>query len=431
MKKVLIITYYWPPTGGAGVQRWLKFSKYLPQHGWEPVIYTPANPEAPAIDESLLRDIPRDLTVIRTPIWEPYRLYKKFTGQRTDEGIKAGFLSEKKKPGLPERISVWIRGNLFIPDARKYWIRPSVKFLLKYLAAHPVDAMVSSGPPHSMHLIALGLRKHTTIPWLADFRDPWTGIDFYDRLMLSPRADRRHKRLEAAVLNTADRVVTVSWNWAEDLRKLGATRTEVITNGFDPDDFPSVNKVPAPSFQLCHIGSLNRDRNPEFLWNYLGERIKSDEDFKKDLSIRFIGQTDYSVFESLGRNGLSAFAEKTNYLPHDMVLRETARARLLLLLLNNTPNVQGIIPGKLFEYLASGRPVLCIGPTGGDAARIIAETGAGITVDFGDIAALDKALTAFYQQYREGSLEASTTGIAAYSRKELAGRMARLLNELI
>jgi len=431
MKKVLIITYYWPPTGGAGVQRWLKFSKYLRQYGWEPVIYTPANPEAPAVDTSLLRDVPSDLTVIRTPIWEPYRLYKKFTGQKKDEGIKAGFLSENKKPGLQERISVWIRGNLFIPDARKYWIRPSVKFLRKYLADHPVDALVSSGPPHSMHLIALGLRQRIPVPWLADFRDPWTGIDFYDRLMLSPRADRKHKRLEADVLKTADRVVTVSRSWAEDLTKLGVTRTEVITNGFDPDDLPAEKPEPAASFQLCHIGSLNRDRNPEFLWKYLGEKSKADEDFKKELMIRFIGPTDYSVFESLERNGLSSFAEKTAYLPHDAVIRETARSRLLLLLLNDTPNVQGIIPGKLFEYLASGRPVLCIGPTGGDAARIVAETGAGITVDFGDTAGLDRAMTTFYRQYRAGGNLHAAAGITGYSRKELAGRMARLLNDLL
>ncbi|MBE9481851.1 MAG: glycosyl transferase family 1, partial [Bacteroidetes bacterium] len=174
MKKVLIITYYWPPSGGAGVQRWLKFVKYLREFGWEPIVYTPENPEAPDIDNSLEKDIPDNLTVIKRKIWEPYTAYKKFIGQEKEQKINAGFLSENKKPKLSENISVWIRGNFFIPDARKFWIKPSVKFLTNYLKNNPVDAMISSGPPHSMHMIALGLKQRLGIPWLADFRDPWT-----------------------------------------------------------------------------------------------------------------------------------------------------------------------------------------------------------------------------------------------------------------
>ncbi|NTW26696.1 MAG: glycosyltransferase family 4 protein, partial [Lentimicrobium sp.] len=184
-RRVLIISYYWPPSGGAGVQRWLKFVKYLRESGWEPVVYVPENPEYPAIDESLAKDIPDGIEIIKTPIWEPYSFYKKLIGAGKGERINAGFLSEKKRPGLTEQFSIWLRGNFFIPDARKFWIRPSISFLTRYLEKHPVDAIVSTGPPHSMHMIALGVKKRTGLPWLADFRDPWTNIDFYHELMLT------------------------------------------------------------------------------------------------------------------------------------------------------------------------------------------------------------------------------------------------------
>ncbi|MFI5134679.1 MAG: hypothetical protein ACHQD9_02380, partial [Chitinophagales bacterium] len=185
MKKVLILTYYWPPSGGAGVQRWLKMVKYLPQFGWQPIVYTAKDAEYPIHDPSLEKDVPKEAEVIRQKIWEPYDLYKKFIGQKKEEKVYSGFLSEKKKPGFAQRASVWIRGNLFIPDARCFWIKPSRKFLISYLKKNPVDAMVSTGPPHTTHMIALGIKKKLNIPWIVDFRDPWTQIDFYNQLHLT------------------------------------------------------------------------------------------------------------------------------------------------------------------------------------------------------------------------------------------------------
>ena len=263
MKKVLVITYYWPPSGGAGVQRWLKFVKYLNEFGWEPIIYTPENPEVPAIDNSLIKDVPEGLLVLKTKVWEPYSAYKRFVGRKKNDSIKAGFLSEKKNPSFTEKIAVYVRGNYFIPDARKYWIKPSIKYLLEYLKDNPVDVMVSTGPPHSMHMIALGIKEKLNIPWLADFRDPWTNIDFYDKLMLSSSADKKHKRMEQQVLKTADQLVTVSWNWAKDFEDLGAGKTEVITNGFDPEDFENNKENSSEKFEIIHIGSMNKDRNPK------------------------------------------------------------------------------------------------------------------------------------------------------------------------
>jgi hypothetical protein len=430
MKRVLIITYYWPPSGGAGVQRWLKFAKYFRNYGWEPVIYTAENPEAPALDLSLEKDVPAGIEVIRRPIWEPYSFYRKFVGLKKHEKISAGFLSESKKPGFTHKVAVWLRGNLFIPDARRFWIKPSINYLTNYLRNNPVDAIVSTGPPHTTHLIALGIKKQLGIPWLADFRDPWTKIDFYDQLMLTPIADKQHQMLEQKVLKAADRIVTVSWNWAKDFEALGAPHTEVITNGFDPEDFPEVNDRKHDTFLLTHIGSLNKDRNPEFLWKILGEKIKGDEIFRDKLSIRFIGKTDFSVFESLELHGLASFSEKIDYVPHDEALRLSADSAVLLLLINDTPNSLGIIPGKIFEYLATRRPILCIGPQEGDSARIVKQTNSGQVVNFGDETALILEINKLFNSYSGNKLLQNNTAIDQFSRKVLTGYIARQLDEI-
>jgi len=430
MKRVLIITYYWPPSGGAGVQRWLKFAKYLRNFGWEPVIYTPENPEYPEADESLFKDIPAGIEVIKRPIWEPYNAYKRFIGQKKEEKIQAGFLSVKKKNPLIENISVWIRGNLFIPDARKFWIKPSIRFLLKYLAEYPVDAIVSTGPPHSMHLIALGLKNKLNIPWLADFRDPWTGIDFYHQLRLTNQADKKHHCLEKEVLSNADRVTIVSWNWALDFNQLFPRHYDVITNGYDPDDFIIPDQKVAKTFELTHIGSLNKDRNPELLWKVLAEICSENASFRDDLKLRFIGKCDVSLFQYLEKDQLLSRTEKVEYMPHDEVLKESAGSQVLLLLLNNAPNVMGIVPGKLFEYLATRRPVFCVGPTDGDSARIIREARAGITCNFDDKTSMKNALLELYGRYKQGSLQNQEGEIDSFSRKALTEKISSLLNEL-
>jgi glycosyltransferase involved in cell wall biosynthesis len=434
MKKVLVITYYWPPSGGAGVQRWLKFTKYLRNYGWEPIIYTPENPEAPVIDLSLEKDIPDGLQVIKTRIWEPYSAYKRFVGRKKEDSIKGGFLSENKRPSLTEKISVWIRGNFFIPDARKFWIKPSVKFLVDYLKKNPVDAMVSTGPPHSLHRIALGIKKKLNIPWLADFRDPWTKIDFYDDLMLTSFAHRKHRRLEREVLNAADKVVTVSWDWAKDFENLCSRQVDVVTNGYDPEDFRNLPQKSAnEKFLLCHIGSLNKDRNPKLLWKCLAQLVENDSGFGRDLRIRFIGQVDYKVFDDLIRFNLMNRTEKIEYLPHDETLRKAAESSVLLLLLNNTPNVNGIIPGKVFEYLALQRPILCIGPEGGDSARIIRDCKAGLIVGFEDVEGIKSSINNLYREFITGDAwkVSQQENFDHYSRKKLAGDIADLLYKIV
>ncbi|MCB9170934.1 MAG: glycosyltransferase [Flavobacteriales bacterium] len=371
MKRVLIITYYWPPNGGPGVQRWLKFTKYLPAQGWQPVVYTPENPELVISDPGLQNDVPPEAEVVRRPIREPYSMYKWITGRR-GEKVHTGFLSEKRvRRGRLERLAVWVRGNLFLPDARVGWVAPSIRFLRGYLREHPVDTIVSTGPPHSMHLIARALHRSSGIRWIADFRDPWTNIDFYHQLRLSRRADARHRALERSVLREADLVLAVGWTMAEELRMLGAKQVEVITNGSDPEDVPD---PPAPvdrTFSLVHVGSLNAARDVPQLWHALSALVRADPEFGERFTLRFVGAVDHAVLTHIAAAGLAGKVEHLGAVDHQRAMREMQRARVLLLALNDSPNARGILTSKVFEYLAVGRPILAIGPKDGDVARVL------------------------------------------------------------
>ena len=434
MKRVLIITYYWPPSGGSGVQRWLKMSKYLPEYGWQPVIYTPEDGEYPVEDPSLEKDVTPEAEIIKRPIMEPYTLYKKFLGIKKEEKVKAGFIKEDgKKTSWKERLAIWVRGNFFIPDARRWWVKPSVRYLKTYLKEHPVDAIISTGPPHSMHLIAMKLKTSLGIPWIADFRDPWTEIDYYDKLMLTSRSDRKHHRLEHEVLTQADKVVTVSPDWARSLGRLGNRNVRVIYNGFDRDDIkPQTDTTPSDAFTITYLGVLFKVRNPERLWEALGELVKEDESIAKKLRINLIGQIDNTVMQSIAQHGVKDYVNLRAYIPHDQVAATLHESTLLLLTLmpETESDTRGLIPAKLFEYIVSGRPILCIGSEYGDTARIIKETKAGQTVSFEDKEKMKTTIKDLFQRYLDGNLPDNTSNaMEKYSRKALAGKIAKLLDE--
>ena len=434
MKRVLIITYYWPPSGGSGVQRWRKMSKYPPENGWQPVIYTTEGAEYPIVDPSLEKDVAPETEVIRRPIFEPYAFYKKFLGMKKEETVKMGFIQEKeKKKGWKENLSLWIRGNLFIPDARRWWVKPSVKYLKNYLKDHPVDAIISTGPPHSMHLIAMKLKEALRIPWVADFRDPWTEIDYYNDLRLTRCSDRKHHRLEREVLSKADKVVTVAPDGARRLGKIGNRNVRVVYNGFDRDDDAQTPISLPESFTITYLGVLSKIQNPKNLWQVLGELIKEDEKFNKDLKINIIGQIDNSVSQSIEEQGLSQHVTYSPYIPHDQVSAVHRSSTLLLLLLmpDSEPRAKGLLTGKLFEYLAAGRPILCIGPEDGDAARILKETQAGVTVRFEDRERMKETIKELYHKYLENGLpDNSNAEIERYSRRELTKQYAKILNQI-
>ncbi len=419
-KRLLIISYYWPPTGGSGVQRWVKFSKYLPEHGWQPVIYTPENPERLAYDESLLADIPECTEVIRRRIVEPYGLYRKLFGR---SGGEVNPLNSSGK-SLKSKLSRVVRGNLFIPDPRVSWVRCSVRFLKKYLREHPVDAVVTTGPPQSMHLIGRGLKRSLGLPWIADFRDPWTRMFYYKHLCLSKFADRKHHRLEQGVLDEADLVLAVSPPVRDDFQAQTGTPVHLITNGYDEDDFP----VREPGsrrdgkFRIVHTGLFAADGNPLKLWDALARRCREDEDFAQRLEIRLAGKTDAPVLEAIRERGLGAQLVDLGYLPHSRVVQEQQEADLLILPLRHEPEYAKVLPGKIFEYIASGRPVLGIGQEDGAAAAILRDSGAGRMYDWDRE---DKFL-----EFMDMDHEAAE-GAARYSRKALTRQLVEELESLV
>ena len=425
-KKVLIITYYWPPSGGSGVQRWVKFVKYLDRLGWEPIIYTPENPEYPSLDDSMLKDLPANLTVLKQKIWEPFDLYKRFTRKKKGQRLDAGFLSEDGgKEKWSQKLSVWIRGNFFIPDARKFWIKPSIRFLDDYLKKNPVDYLVSTGPPHSMHLIAKALKRKHTLKWIADFRDPWTNIDFYKDLRLTKWADKKHHRLEKSVLTQADVCITIGNTMKLEFEELGGKNVKVITNGFDEEDLPIIEVAKDELFSIAHIGVLNPSRNPYILWKALSELVEENEDFAKRLQLKLVGKVDFSVKEDLRKLNLLPYLNYIPYLNHDEAILEQKKSHLRLLLVNNTPNSKGILTGKLFEYLSVKTPILGIGPMDGDAAIVLNESKAGKMVDYDDLAGMKKYL--LDQCFNAEALP--ETDIYKYSRRELTNQLVKIMEE--
>ena len=423
MKRVLVIAYYWPPSGGSGVQRWVKFAKYLPAEGWQPVVYTPSNPSAPATDASLATDIPSCVEVIRRPIREVGALLRRSSAREVNP------INHQRK-SLAGRLMMWVRGNCFIPDPRRGWVGPSVRFLRKYLREHPVDAIVTTGPPHSMHLIGLKLSRQTGLPWVADFRDPWTKIFYFKHLHLSPWAVRRHQALERAVLDGATRVVAVSPPVAEEFRAMTATPVELITNGFDPEDYAGTQTPSNRLFRLIHTGLFAADGNPVTLWKVLADKCLQDSDFAAALRITLAGKTDPQILAAIRQAGLGEVLDDRGYCDHTAVVRMQQEAAVLLLPLRQEPEYRNVLPGKLFEYLGARRPVLGIGQPDGAMATVLKDAGAGQTFDWDDPSGLRGWLDAAWTAFRAGTLAVDARGLEAYSRVSTARKMAALLDQL-
>ena len=439
MKRVLIITYYWPPTAGSGVQRWLKMSRYLPQYGWHPVIYTPENPEVGMTDESLLRDISPEAEVIKRPILEPYAVFNILTGKKKggkSKGNTGGTAVNPinavghKSPLM--RLSLWLRANVFVPDPRFLWIRPSVRFLKQYLREHPVDAIVSTGPPHSMHLIARALHRSTGIPWTADFRDPWTRIFYFKHLPLTRRSRKRYAAMELSVLREADHVVAVTDNMVRDfLDELGPGQQDkgkfhVIENGYDEADFTGITAAELPAgFNLVHTGLFSAEGNPRRLWKVLAELCRDLPGFGRDLHLTFAGKTDPEILAAVREAGLGDRLTDRGYVPHHEANRLQKAADLLLLPLREEPEAAGILTGKYFEYLAAGRPIAAFGPHGSVLERSLAATRTGRIFDWEEEAPLKEYLTALYT--RTLTFSPDPGAISAYTRRSLAGRYAEIL----
>lgn len=425
-KKLLIITYYFPPAGGPGVQRWLKFVKYLPDFNVQPIVYVPENPTYPIIDEGLVNEISDKVIVLKNKIWEPYQLAAIFSKKKTKK-ISSGIFPHQKKQTFLDKTFLWVRGNLFIPDARVFWVKPSVSYLEKYIKENNIDTIVTSGPPHSLHLIGLELQEKLNVKWFADFRDPWTTIGYHKALRLSNYAAKKHKSLEHKVLNSADTIIVTSKTTKAEFQAITSKPISVITNGYDIENVEK--QTLDAKFTLAHIGSFLSDRNPKFLWECLVELLKEIPDFKSDLEIKLIGAVSQEVLDSIQEFDLNSYLNLLGYVSHHEAIAHQKKSQVLLLIEINSEDTKSIIPGKLFEYMVSNRPIIAIGPQGSDFADIIKETNTGVFFDYSEKAKLKSVILDFYNQFLEGKLQANGVGLQQYSRKNLTRQLAQLINE--
>jgi len=426
-KKVLIISYYWPPSGGSGVQRWLKFVKYLPQLGWTPYVFTPENPSFPVRDESLLKDVPDEAEIIHFPIWEPYDLFYKITGK--PQNSSAGIDLPSQDTSMLKRIATWLRGNLLIPDPRRFWVKPSVKFLRDFLKENQIENIITTGPPHSLHLIGLKLKKQNPkLHWIADFRDPWSEWGFLDSLRVGSLARKVHKRLEREVLRTADVVTTITPFYVRHFERLGGRKVQLLTNGFDEDDFRDLKVSRDDRFVIRHVGIVNERCNPRPFFEAVALLIAENASFAEHVRIEFIGQVYEPVKEFARKNPL--MNERTTFIstmPHKELMKIYGNASVLLLVLHGYKDAEGYMPGKLFEYVATGLPVIGVGPTTGDAATLLNDGDVGKMFEAEDIAGLKHAIAEIFERWKKNEPLPNQTGSRRYSRKTLTQHLTSLL----
>lgn len=428
-KKVLLISYYWPPAGGPGVQRWLKFVSYLPKYGVEPIVYTPKNAEYPILDKDLLHQIPKEITHIQQPIREPATWAKKLFSKKTKQ-LQSGIMPSKKA-GIVTRFLLYIRANFFIPDARVTWVKSSVSFLKKYCKENNIQTIITTGPPHSMHLIGMQLQKEIGVKWLADFRDPWTSIHYFEQLPLTSYARKRHRELERKVLTTADSISVTSEPTKKEFQKLTSKPIYVVTNGYDEKLLLKERPKVDSKFSIAHIGSLLSDRNPEQLWKAISDLLKKYSSLKKDLEIRLAGVVSDEVLQSIRKHGLQDFVKEYGYLSHSEAIRLQHKSQLLLLLEMDKEETKVILPGKLFEYMAARRPILALGPKEGAVEPILEKTKSGTYFTYLEYDAIYIYLEKKYQVYTQyQTILINSTGIEIYSREYLSEKMAKILKNL-
>lgn len=426
MKKALIVTYYWPPAGGPGVQRWLKFVTYLRDFSIEPVVYIPENPNYPLLDKSLVAEIPTGIRVLKQPIFEPYKFAEIFSSGDS-KTISSGIIAKEQEQSAIQKLMLFVRGNFFIPDARKFWFKPSVNYLKSVLEKEMFDVLITTGPPHSLHLIGLELQKSVGVKWIADFRDPWTEIGYQKKLKLTQSSRQKHLNLESEVLKKADHIITTSHTTKVEFESKTTRPIRVITNGFDKLQEKSIT---SEDFEISHIGSLLSGRSPDILWKAIAEIVEDDPAFKNKLKIRLAGKISSEVKESIEELGLQKYLQIEGYVSHKQALEMQNRASILLLLEIDSVETRGIIPGKIFEYFAAKKPILAIGPENWEAGKMVLDTQSGTYFLFSDKEKVKSwILDQFYQKKAHG-VKQINSDISKYHRRELTGELADLIKKI-
>jgi glycosyltransferase involved in cell wall biosynthesis len=424
MKKILIITYYWPPSGGAGVQRWLKFSKYLPEYGYEPIILTVDEAEASyaQLDYSLLQEVGPALSVHKTKTFEPYNLYRKLSNKKE---IPYGGFSNQKKITFFEKLSRFIRGNLFVPDPRRGWNKYALKKALELIHKQQIEVVITSGPPHSTHLIGKKIKDKTDIRWIADFRDPWTDIYYYKDLYHSCLAAKIDQYLEKKVLTSTDKIITVSEEVGKLLLKkipVASDKIVVIPNGYDETDFENVEVVKNEIFTVTYTGTISMSyRIDQFI-----EAISLLPDsVKGQIRIRFVGNVPEEILNLFRLKNLDSLVEVLGYIPHSQAICQMMSASLLLLAIPDSPDNKGIVTGKFFEYLAAKRPILAIGPLGGDVDIMVQKCRAGKLFSYDEKEEMKLYILKIFEQEQNGSFRDETTGTEKYTRRNLTEQLIK------
>ena len=430
MKKVLIITYRWPPAGGIGVLRCLKFAKYLRDFGWEPVILTAQNASYQFLDYDNLKEVPDGIEIHRVPIFEPINAFKKITGRKKEQPLQNITNNSTKKKSIIDKFGMWVRGNFFIPDARSAWIKPCIKYLDNYLVNNHIDAILTDGPPHTNTVIGMRVSQKHKIPWLADFQDPWTQVDYYTQLHIGRRADRIHRALEQEVFQTAKKITVASPSWKKDLESIGGRNVDVIYYGYDETDFAEFSAKEEDLFVIFHGGLLGADRNPETLFSVLSELINKYPEIGSKVKLKFAGEVDVSVKNALKKHSLLQYTELMGMVPRKQVVKEYEKSSLLLLPINKADNAAGRIPGKLFEMLRTNKPILVLGPDDGDVKSIIEKENAGCSFDYEDKQSLyDFMENSIIKNKFENF--SSSANIQVYSNKMITGQIAKYLDGMI
>ena len=436
MKKLLIIAYYFPPSGGPGVQRVLKFVKYFPAFGWEPVVLTVSNGEFPARDESLLKEIPEHVHVYRSKIFEPYALYRSFTGKAKGSAVDVNAIPQKgvRRSGK-EKIAEIIRSTFFIPDARIGWLRSAVKMGKDIIRDEKIDAIYSSSPPYTCALIGRALKRSTGLPWIVGFRDPWTGFENTPKRWFVPRAIDH--ALEHSVLVESD-AIDIAWLGIEkDFRAkhpgVSAAKYHHLPNGFDGEDYPTIEQKKNERFTLTYTGSLYGTRNPFDILRAVESLVAKNLIAKNTFLLKFVGRFGDEVKQMFETSSVKENIQTIAYMPHAESIEALMRSDATLLIVDEIAGSNEVVPGKVYEYLGAGKPILAIAPTDGAIAQLLRETGAGETVEHGDH---EKIANVFLQYYRAFYGEAmippaNIDAINKYERKETTRMLAQLFDGMM
>jgi glycosyltransferase involved in cell wall biosynthesis len=434
VKKVLIVTYYFPPSGGPGVQRVLKFVKYLPAFGWQPVVLTVRDGDYPARDESLLAEIPEHAIVYRTKIFEPYRLYRKLTGKAANAPVDVENIPQGgKRKSLTESLASFVRSTFFIPDARIGWYPYAVPQGLKIIKEQNIEAIYSSSPPYTTSIIARTLHLKTKIPWVAGFRDPWTGfLSTPDRWFLPRAID---ERLERAVFNDAN-AVEAAWRGIlkdviEKEPRVDQSKLVYHPNGFDSEDYPVLKKQKNKRFTVTYTGSMYGKRNPKTFLQAVEELVNAGKVDPKKIRLRFIGRFGSEVRGMLEQSSIHESIELVSYLPHSESVKALLQSDALLLIVDEAAGSDEIVPGKVFEYIGAHRPIIALAPEGA-IAGIMRETRSGLVAPNQDIGAIQAAFIECYGNflYHTSKFEQDPEAVKRYDRREITRQLAVLLDTL-